>query len=129
MNNDIVEAIIMSKGIANRISLFSMFVFMIILLLTMDVIKAGGSGGKSSENSENTESDQKWNYCKTMYCEICNDHRCQAKICPSQVEDCRSSGICLAVSFITIGLGLGLSMNLIAGRLNLNERVEQRGLI
>ena len=127
MNNDIARAIIMIKSIENRISWFSLFVFMIILLLTMDVIKAGGSGGKSSENSENTESDQKWNYCKVVYCEMCNDHRCQTKICPSQVDDCRSSGICLATSFITIGLGL--SMNLIAGRLHFNERVEQRGLI
>ena len=127
MNNDIAKAIIMIKAIANRISWYSMFVFMIILLLTMDVIKAGGSGSKSSENSENTESDQKWHYCKVVYCEMCNDHRCQTKICPSQVDDCRSSGICLATSFITIGLGL--SMNLIAGRLNFNERVERRGLI
>ena len=127
MNNDIAKAIIMIKAIANRISWFSMFVFMIILLLTMDVIKAGGSGGKSSENSENTESDQKWNYCKTVHCETCNDHRCQTKTCPSQVDDCISSGICLATSFITIGLGL--SMNLIAGRLHFNERVEQRRII
>ena len=117
----------MIKSIENRISWFSLFVFMIILLLTMDVIKAGGSGGKSSENSENTESDQKWNYCKTMHCETCNDHRCQTKTCPPQVDDCISSGICLATSFITIGLGL--SMNLIAGRLHFNERVEQRRII
>ena len=127
MNNDIAKVIIMIKAIANRISWFSMFVFMIILLLTMDVIRAGGSGGKSSDNSENTESDQKWNYCKVLYCEMCNDHRCQTKTCPSQVDDCRSSGICLETSFITIGLGL--SMNLIAGRLHVNEGVEQRGLI
>ena len=127
MNNDIAKAIIMIKAIANRISLFSMLVFTIILLVTMDVIEAGGSGGKSSENSENTESDQKWNYCKTVHCETCNDHRCQTKTCPSQMDDCRSFGICLATSFITIGLGL--SMNLIAGRLHFNERVEQRRII
>ena len=127
MSNDIAKAIIMTKAFANIISLFSMFVFTLILLVTMDVIEAGGSGGKSSENSENTESDQKWNYCKVVYCETCNDHRCQTKTCPSQVDDCRSFGICLATSFITIGLGL--SMNLIAGRLHLNEGVEQRRVI
>ena len=127
MSNDIAKAIIMTKAFANIISLFSMFVFTMILLVTMDVIEAGGSGGKSSENSENTESDQKWNYCKTVHCETCNDHRCQTKTCPPQVDDCISSGICLATSFITIGLGL--SMNLIAGRLHLNEGVEQRRVI
>ena len=127
MKNDIAKAIIMIKEIANRVSFFSMFVSITLLLLTMDVITAGGSGGKSSENSENTESDQKWNYCKVVYCETCNDHRCQTKTCPSQMDDCRSFGISLATSFITIGLGL--SMNLIAGRLHLNEGVEQRRVI
>ena len=122
INYDIFEAMIMIKSIANKISLFAIFAFMIILMVPMDFVMAGGSVGKSSENSENTESDQKWNYCKVVYCETCNDHRCQTKTCPSKVDDCRSSGICLTTSFITVGLGI--SINLIVRRLQTRQKVD-----
>ena len=117
----------MIKPNANKSSLFAIFAFMIILMVPMDFIMAGGSGGKSSENSENTESDQKWNYCKVVYCETCNDHRCQTKTCPSKVDECRSSGICLTTSFITIGLGI--SINFIVRWLQTSQRFDEHGLI